>query len=357
MNLRGWPTGMRAIVRKERPHPGAQLRLTDPDGHRYTAFATNTRPGGSHRQLADLELRHRRRARAEDRIRAAKDTGLRNLPVARAAQPELDLAGRRRSWPARSLPGPTSHLTDHPARRWEPKRLRLRIFSLPAQAARHARRALLHLPAHAPWAGLLLDGLTRLRALAVPSSTPPRPSRRTQEPDRTRGTGAPAISSRTVIPNRQNALTTPASTGADQASIVRRKIQLVLLCTAPMNQRKAMQARSQDRRVRPVAEQAPDPRPRGRGRARGRVAPAAATALLRRHRSRHRRGPARRVDAGAAATPPRRPPKGPPPHQSTSTDANLCLARRRHRRRSTPSSTGSAHRFSRSCRSSSACPR
>ena len=106
-----------------------------------------------------------------------------------------------------------------------------------------------------------------------------------------------------------------------------------------------MQARSQDRRVRPVAEQAPDPRPRGRGRARGRVAPAAATALLRRHRSRHRRGPARRVDAGAAATPPRRPPKGPPPHQSTSTDANLCLARRRHRRRSTPSSTGTPHRF------------
>ena len=72
---------MRVIVRKERPHPGAQLRLTDPDGHRYTAFATNTRPGGSHRQLADLELRHRRRARAEDRIRAAKDTGLRNLPL------------------------------------------------------------------------------------------------------------------------------------------------------------------------------------------------------------------------------------------------------------------------------------
>jgi len=37
-------------------------------------------PGGPRRQLADLELRHRRRARVEDRIRAAKDTGLRNLP-------------------------------------------------------------------------------------------------------------------------------------------------------------------------------------------------------------------------------------------------------------------------------------
>jgi hypothetical protein len=50
---------------------------TDPDGHRVTAFATNTTRG----QLADLELRHRRRARAEDRIRVAKDTGLSNLPL------------------------------------------------------------------------------------------------------------------------------------------------------------------------------------------------------------------------------------------------------------------------------------
>lgn len=58
--------------------------------------------------------------------------------------------------------------TEHPARRWEPKRLRLRLFSLPAQTARHARRITLHLPAHAPWAGLALDGLTRLRALAAP---------------------------------------------------------------------------------------------------------------------------------------------------------------------------------------------
>jgi hypothetical protein len=72
---------MRVIVRRERPHPGAQLRLTDRDGHRLTAFATNTTHGGPGRQLADLELRHRRRARAEDRIRCAKDTGLTNLPL------------------------------------------------------------------------------------------------------------------------------------------------------------------------------------------------------------------------------------------------------------------------------------
>ena len=40
-------------------------------------FATNTRGG----RLADLEVRHRLRARAEDRIRALKDTGATNLPL------------------------------------------------------------------------------------------------------------------------------------------------------------------------------------------------------------------------------------------------------------------------------------
>jgi hypothetical protein len=167
MNLSTWPKGMRVIVRKERPHPGAQLRLTDPDGLRYTGFATNTRPGGPGRQLADLELRHRRRARAEDRIRAAKDTGLTNLPLH-----ELD---QNRIWCAVvalacELTAWTQMLAfnQHPARRWEPKRLRLRLFSIPAQIAHHARRTVLHLPAHSPWSSLILNGLDQLRALAVP---------------------------------------------------------------------------------------------------------------------------------------------------------------------------------------------
>ena len=85
LDLSGWPAGMRVIVRKERPHPGAQLRFTDIDGHRFTAFATDARKG----QLADLELRHRRRARCEDRIRCAKDTGLRNLPLKGFAQNQV----------------------------------------------------------------------------------------------------------------------------------------------------------------------------------------------------------------------------------------------------------------------------
>lgn len=80
--LKGWPRGMRLIVRKERPHPGAQLRFTDADGLRLTCFATNT----TDVPVAALELRHRQRARAEDRIRNARATGLRNLPLHDTAQ-------------------------------------------------------------------------------------------------------------------------------------------------------------------------------------------------------------------------------------------------------------------------------
>jgi hypothetical protein len=69
--------GSRATRNGTAPTPGTQLRFTDIDGHRFTCFVTSTKTG----QLADLELRHRRRARCEDRIRCAKDAGLRNLPL------------------------------------------------------------------------------------------------------------------------------------------------------------------------------------------------------------------------------------------------------------------------------------
>jgi hypothetical protein len=59
-------------VWKEPPDSGAQLRFTDADGRRFTAFAADAKRG----QLAARELRHRRRARCEDRIRSAKHIGL-----------------------------------------------------------------------------------------------------------------------------------------------------------------------------------------------------------------------------------------------------------------------------------------
>ena len=75
--LAAYPTGTRVIVRRERPHPGAQLDLIEQrDGYRYTALATDTRAG----QHAWLDARHRAHARVEDRIRTGRDTGLGRLP-------------------------------------------------------------------------------------------------------------------------------------------------------------------------------------------------------------------------------------------------------------------------------------
>ena len=167
LDLTGWPPGMRVIARKERPHPGAQLRFDDVDGMRITAFATNTPPGGRGTQLADLELRHRRRARCEDRIRISKDTGLRAMPLKGYDQNRIwcaivALAGDLLAWMQMLA------LHGHPARRWEPKSLRVRLFAIPATLAHRARRVLLHLSNTAPWAGITLRGITRLHALAAP---------------------------------------------------------------------------------------------------------------------------------------------------------------------------------------------
>lgn len=122
-----------------------------------TAFATNTSRG----RLADLELRHRRRARCEDRIRNAKDTGLRNSPLHDFDQNRIWLAiallaGQLTAW----LQLLAMHGTKAAA--WEPKRLRLRLFATAGRIARRARQTHLRLPAHAPWAHLLTAALDRL---------------------------------------------------------------------------------------------------------------------------------------------------------------------------------------------------
>ncbi|CAG6391172.1 IS1380 family transposase [Streptomyces cocklensis] len=160
--LKGWPKGMRLIVRKERPHPGAQLRFTDADGLRLTAFATST----TGLPIAALELRHRQRARAEDRIRAARATGLRNLPLHDTAQNQIwleivQIALDLLAWmPMLALTGET--------RRWEPRRLRLRLFSAAAQVITTARRRHLRFARHWPWTHVITDALARLEALPNP---------------------------------------------------------------------------------------------------------------------------------------------------------------------------------------------
>lgn len=156
----GWPPGMRVIARRERPHPGAQLRITDEHGWRITMFATNTTGG----RLADLEVRHRLRARAEDRIRTLKDTGLRNLPLQAFGKNEIwlelaALAYELLTW-TQLLAWPS-----HPARSWEPKRLRLRLLSVAGRIITTGRRHILRLNKRWPWSELLATGQRNLAAL------------------------------------------------------------------------------------------------------------------------------------------------------------------------------------------------
>jgi hypothetical protein len=80
LDLSAWPTGAQVFLRAECPHPGAQLTFTDADGHRITAFITDIPDRVIAGQTAGRELNHRQHARVEDRIREAKNTGLRNLP-------------------------------------------------------------------------------------------------------------------------------------------------------------------------------------------------------------------------------------------------------------------------------------
>ena len=160
LDLASWPPGTRAICRRERPHPGAQLSFTDEGGYRFQVFLTNQQG----RRIARLEQLHRARAACEDRIRCGKQTGLANLPF-RAFQPnaawlELVLIAQDLLvWTQRLLLAGTG------LARCEPKRLRYRLLHVAARLTRHARRLSLHLPRDWPWREALLQAFERLRAL------------------------------------------------------------------------------------------------------------------------------------------------------------------------------------------------
>jgi hypothetical protein len=155
--LKTWPADMRVIVRRERPHPGAQLSLfEEADGYRYQLFATNTPAapalGRSPRlgQIAFLEARHRAHARVEDCIRNAKNTGLGHLPSANfeinrawllAAAIACDLLAWLRLL---CLTGPLAAA--------EPKTLRYRLLHVAARLVRGQRRRRIRIPVNWPWA-------------------------------------------------------------------------------------------------------------------------------------------------------------------------------------------------------------
>lgn len=164
VDLSAWPAGTRLILRKERPHPGAQLRFTDSDGHRITGFLTDTAKGVIPGQLAGLELRHRQHARVEDRIRQAKATGLRNLPfhsfAANAAWLEIIMTATDLIAWAKLI-----GFTDHPdLARCEIETFRYRVLHVAARITRGARQLRLRIDATWRWAQAIAAAWTRIRA-------------------------------------------------------------------------------------------------------------------------------------------------------------------------------------------------
>lgn len=165
VDLSAWPEGTRLIVRRERPHPGAQLSVFDCEaGYRHTAFITNQE--GT--DVAALELRHRRRARVEDAIRTGKETGMRRMPFAafehNRAWLEVSLAAQALlRWAALLC-------LDGDLALAEPKRVRQRLLHVAGRLVRSGPRVALRLPRGWPWGEALAAAFARLRALPAASS-------------------------------------------------------------------------------------------------------------------------------------------------------------------------------------------
>jgi hypothetical protein len=162
-----YPAGTRFIVRRERPHPGAQLDLFDTiNGMRHQVLATDTPPGAGSVQF--LEVRHRAHARVEDRIRCGKVTGFGRFPsrmfAINAVWLELALTAIDLiAWTQMLL------LTGELARA-EPKKLRYRLLHVAARLTHTGRRTRLRIATTWPWATDLAAAFVRLAALPRPAT-------------------------------------------------------------------------------------------------------------------------------------------------------------------------------------------
>lgn len=164
--LASWPAKMRVFVRRERPHPGAQLTLFETqDEWRYTLWVTN-RPETTKGWLGQpqyIDAAHRVHARVEDCIRTGKDTGLSRFPSHDAA---INSAWLTASMTAAVLLTWLKVLAlDGDLAKAEPKTLRYRILHAAARLVRGGRRRRLKIPITWPWADQIENAWQRITAL------------------------------------------------------------------------------------------------------------------------------------------------------------------------------------------------
>ena len=159
VDLSAWGDGVRLIVRRERPHPGAQLSFTDHDGYRFQAILTDQ----TDENIAEIERRHRQHAHVEDRIRDDKDTGLQKFPFKEFALNEVWL---EIVMLAHDLIVWTQALAlDGELAKAEPKRLRYQLFHVAGKLTFSGRRAKLRLDHDWPWVAELTAAFRKLKTL------------------------------------------------------------------------------------------------------------------------------------------------------------------------------------------------
>ena len=156
----GCPPAPGVIVRRERPHPGAPLKLWDHNGWRHQVIVTNQTG-----HAVELERRHRQHAQVENRIKQLKDIGDARFPFTRftsnAAWLETMLTASLLLAATRRL------LLEGELADAEPRRLRQTLLGCRARLVRRARQTWLRLPDSWPWTDQLLTAYRRLDLLAT----------------------------------------------------------------------------------------------------------------------------------------------------------------------------------------------
>jgi hypothetical protein len=171
LDLTSWP-GMRILVRREHPcakHSRALTAFEQERGYRYQLIATNSpdRPG---RGIQWLEARHRGHVHVETKgVEQAKDTGLRRMPskkypINQAWCQAIETATDLRRWLQLLALNDQDDLAS-----CEPGTLRFRFLAVPARLVSHARRKILRIPPHWPWATAITQAWDRIHALPTPT--------------------------------------------------------------------------------------------------------------------------------------------------------------------------------------------
>jgi Transposase DDE domain group 1 len=159
----GWPEGMRVLVRRERPHPGATISVFEAhDGWRYQCLATDTGRG----QLAFLEARHRAHARVEDRVKAIKQTGMSRFPSREFA---INAVWLQLALTAADLIAWTQTiLLEGALAAAEPKKLRYQFLHPAARIVHGQRKTRIKIDTSWPWATQLAAAFARLDQIRPP---------------------------------------------------------------------------------------------------------------------------------------------------------------------------------------------